>query len=102
MTTTALEVMNARVVRIEGLLDSEGIGVLADCLELESGSRNSAIDLDLSGVTDLSWQALGLLVEKVKKARERNIEVRIISWSEVLRRTASALGADKLLGIEAA
>jgi anti-anti-sigma factor len=102
MTTATLEVENACVIRIEGSLDSDGIGMLVNCLDRESGSRNVVIDLDLSGITDLSWQALGLLVEKVKRARERNIEVRIISWSEVLRRTASALGADKLLGIEAA
>lgn len=102
MTMTALKTTDARVIRIEGSLDSERIGVLADRLERESESRKSAVDVDLSGITDLSWQALGLLVEKIKKAREKNIEVRIISWSEVLRRTARALGADKLLGIEAA
>lgn len=100
MGTATSEVERGRVIRIEGTLDTDRIRGFASLIETEDPSSGVFFHLDLSGVTDLSWQSLGLLVEKIKRARERNVEVTIVSWSEVLRRTANALGAGKILGIE--
>ena len=81
-------------------LNDDTVGEFRTALYAELDRPHHRISINLEKVHSISSAALGAILLFQKKAREKNLDIRISKCSEELRKTIKAIRLDRIIEIE--
>ena len=103
MQSTLKVEQNNGQVKLTGQLDFETVArILKDAsVDFDSASLNGQIDIDLSEITRFNSASLALLLEWMKKAQQKSLQIKYHNAPEQLMVIAQAYGIDHQLPLSA-
>jgi anti-anti-sigma factor len=87
------------VVFLEGEVDATEMDRIVAAMTELCTREGSLIEVDMSRLSDLGWEALGKLVEQCLRARKEQTTIRVRAVSPGVDRTIQALGTADFLGM---
>ena len=94
MTVQSKDCEHVTILELKGELSTESASevrqILGECMR--SGRSNIVVDLE--GVSDISYVGIGVLVERLRQARARNGDIKLVSPNGWMQRTFNLVGAN--------
>ena len=87
-------------LEVHANLNDETVGEFRTALYAELDRPHQRISINLEKVHSISSAALGVILLFQKKAREKNMGIRISKCSEELRKTLKAIRLDRIIEME--
>jgi anti-anti-sigma factor len=84
-------------LKVHANLNDQTVGEFRTALYAELDHPHHRISIDLEKVHSISSAALGAILLFQKKAREKNMGIRISKCSEELRKTLKAIRLDRII-----